>query len=417
MQITISADCHINKNTYSSVKDRIFTHLPFRTVDHQNAFKNLIDKTIELKSDLVVLIGDIFDDDKPSEELSGFFNSQLKKLRDSKIPIIIMSGNHDFNKKSHALLPLRELELAYAKVIDKPTILPFKDYLLMLFPYSIDIENGTETTKNLFFKFLEESKLKIEEHKDKKLMFFGHFGVAGASINQVIEKQSGLMDGNLSKRLMKSNYRNTNEEDIYVSDLDDIGAEYVFLGDYHRHQILPTEKCKAMYTGSIERSDFSEIGQKKGFILYNDSFEDHKKMGKCKFVEYKNCREFIEIRGALNDILESIKSYSAKHKDPVVKVVFVGNSSQYIEYSSHLSKIKDKIKEKINPIHIDFQQEIESEEYVEEEEKIMEDPAAFKIDVVDIISEIIADLEQDKKEYEILSQMGKDIYKEAKGES
>ncbi len=422
MRISILADCHINKNTYSSVKDKVVNHLPFRTVDHQNAFKFTIDQSISLKSDLVVIIGDVFDDDKPSEELSAFFNSQIRRLRENKIPVIIMVGNHDFNKKSHSLLPLKELELSYAKVIDAPTILPFKDHLLLLFPYSLDIEQEVVSTKELFNSFVSEAKQTIattSEYKDKKILFFGHFGVAGASMNQIIAKNSGLMDSNSAKRLSKKNYRNLKEEDIYVVDLDEIGAEYVFLGDYHRHQVLPTEKCKAMYTGSLERSDFSEIGQKKGFIVYDDSMEENAKLGRCKFIEYASCREFIEIRGTLTEIKDGIRMANKKYKDPVVKVVFVGDLNQYLQYSANLPKIKDEVIDKLNPIHVEFQQEIASDPQTEIEEaqvKLMENTASVKMDVNNIISEIICDIEVDKEEASVLIGMAKEIYSEVKEE-
>ncbi len=422
MQISILADCHINKNTYSSVKDKIVNHLPFRTVDHQNAFKFAIDKTIAEKSDLVVIIGDVFDDDKPSEELSAFFNSQVRRLRDSKIPLIIMVGNHDFNKKSHSLLPLKELELAYAKVIDVPTVLPFRDHLLLLFPYSLEIEQDVIGTKELLNKFILESKSTIDatpEYQGKRVLFFGHFGVAGASVNQIINKNNGLMDTNTARRLSKKNFRNTNEEDIYVVDLDNIGAEYVFLGDYHRHQVLPTEKCKAMYTGSMERSDFSEIGQKKGFIIYDSNMDETAKLGKCKFVEYQNCREFIEIRGSLNEIKDGLRMANKKYKDPVVKIVFVGDLNQYLQYSANLPKLKDEVLEKLNPIHIEFQQEVSGDPQTEAEEQqasMMENTSSIKMDVNNIISEIICDIEVDKEEANVLIGMAKEIYSEVKGE-
>ena len=89
MKIAIIADCHLNKTVYKGVMDKNKLSLPFRNVDYMNAFEYMIDKNInEIKPELVVIPGDIFDTFDPNNDVRGFLNEQIAKLKEARIPII-----------------------------------------------------------------------------------------------------------------------------------------------------------------------------------------------------------------------------------------------------------------------------------------------------------------------------------------
>lgn len=61
----------------------------------RKAMANLVSAAVEHAVDLVVLAGDIFDGDWRDFQTGLFFVSQLSKLADAGIPVVLVAGNHD----------------------------------------------------------------------------------------------------------------------------------------------------------------------------------------------------------------------------------------------------------------------------------------------------------------------------------
>ena len=424
MRLSIVADSHLNKATYSHIKDKIHSHLPFRTVDFMKAFTFTVDKTIEKNADLFVLAGDSFDTFYPGNDVSGFFNAQLKRLKNNNVDSIIMVGNHDVSKKSHALKPLKELDLDFAKIIDEPNMMVYKNNILMLFPYSLEVEQDKISVKEQFNKFIADCKKKIQEDPslaNMQILFFGHFGVMGASMNQYADKPHGLITDKIMKRMSKRSFRNYNESSITVKDLDEIGAHYVWLGDYHNHQVLKTEHCISMYVGSIERGDINEMGQKKGFVFYDSDAEVKGTIGRCRYVEYDSCRSFVELRGNWSEIKDAAKMLDDSNKGAIVKISFSGSRAQLVDCASGLPKLKDELRTKIDPIHIVYEQNIIDDNDTinakEIEQEIIDRGYIEKTDIIDVASDMIDEVEKDESEKNELVKLAHAIYDEVTGEN
>jgi exonuclease SbcD len=63
------------------------------------ALNNLVDTAIEQTVDAVLLAGDIFDGDWPHYGTGVYFVSQMGRLREAEIPVVIVTGNHDAESK------------------------------------------------------------------------------------------------------------------------------------------------------------------------------------------------------------------------------------------------------------------------------------------------------------------------------
>ena len=273
MRISIEADCHLNKALYKGVLDKKATTLPFRTVDFMRAHHYIVTQNIErIKPDLMVIAGDTFDTYDPSNEVRAFNARQLKRLDDAGIKVIILVGNHDICKKHHALSPIKSFRFENIEVIEEPTLKVFGDKVLMLFPYSIKVERNEISIKDQFNEFVASCKKQIEteeKYQGKDVLFFGHFGVKGAVQKQYTDAVDEHLLTNATTT-KKKNRVNLSPNDISVDDLETINAKYIFLGDYHQHQVLPVKNSVAMYAGSIERTDMSEHNQSKGYVVYDD---------------------------------------------------------------------------------------------------------------------------------------------------
>ena len=61
----------------------------------RRATRNLVDAAISNEVDLVVLAGDIFDGEWKDYGTGLYWISELARLRDADIPVVLASGNHD----------------------------------------------------------------------------------------------------------------------------------------------------------------------------------------------------------------------------------------------------------------------------------------------------------------------------------
>jgi len=416
MKISLIADPHLNKTIYKGVMDEEFTDIPFRNADLMRSFEFAINKNInEIHPDLIVILGDVYDTPHPLNPIRTFFNSQLRRLSEAHIPVIILVGNHDICSKHHALEPIAALGLKNVKVIATPTLTIFKDKILMLFPYSLEVEKKAITIRDQFHQFVETAHKQIatnSSYENKDLLFFGHFSVSGAIKNAYddddINDISGAKEGD-SKKMV---YHHS-DHDISLTDLDTIGASHIFLGDFHRYQKL---KCRttAFYIGSPEKCNFSEKDDKKGFMVYDYVTGT---CPTCSFVEYPNCRPMIELKGTYDEMLKDMESYPPSTKT-LIKLYFVGNEKELLEYSIKQDDFKKKLQAKFKPLYIFPKQKLIDEEEQKEasliESDILSKGHIDDNDVRQAAEEAIREKEKDPEEQAILIKMGNEVYEETK---
>ncbi len=83
---THASDLHLGYAQYG---------LEARRQDFDNAFTELVDKTIELKADFMVIAGDLFHQARPSNTTLENAIKNFKRLRDAEIPVLTVDGSHD----------------------------------------------------------------------------------------------------------------------------------------------------------------------------------------------------------------------------------------------------------------------------------------------------------------------------------
>jgi len=80
------ADLHLGYAQYN---------LDARRQDFDNALKEAVDKTIELKPDFMLIAGDIFHQARPSNITLETAITNFRRLRDAGIPVLAVDGGHD----------------------------------------------------------------------------------------------------------------------------------------------------------------------------------------------------------------------------------------------------------------------------------------------------------------------------------
>jgi DNA repair exonuclease SbcCD nuclease subunit len=69
--------------------------LEVRREDFDRAFQELVDKTIELKPDFIIIAGDLFHQARPSNITLENAIKNFSRLREANIPALVVDGSHD----------------------------------------------------------------------------------------------------------------------------------------------------------------------------------------------------------------------------------------------------------------------------------------------------------------------------------
>ncbi|NJL82029.1 MAG: exonuclease subunit SbcD [Chloroflexaceae bacterium] len=244
------------------------TGLNTRLEDFVTALRTCIDRAIAEPVDLVLFGGDAFPDATPPPYVHEAFASQFRRLADAEIPTVLLVGNHDQHSQGSggaSLCLYRTLAVPGFIVGDSLTT------------HRLKTRNGPIQVITL--PWLTHSALLTRPETE---------GLSLAEINQlliqrlepVLEAEIRRLDPNLPTVLLGH----------LMCDRATLGAErflavgkgftlplslllrsqldYVALGHVHKHQNLnPSNDPPVIYPGSIERVDFSEEGETKGYVL------------------------------------------------------------------------------------------------------------------------------------------------------
>lgn len=101
------ADSHLGYMQY---------HLDIRREDFSRAFEEVVNKTVELKPEFMIIAGDFFEEPRPSNQTLATAIRDLKKLRDNGIKVLAVDGSHDSSPNimtGTILTPLDKAGLLY----------------------------------------------------------------------------------------------------------------------------------------------------------------------------------------------------------------------------------------------------------------------------------------------------------------
>ncbi len=260
------ADAHIDIATYGRRDPQ--SGLPIRVLDFLRALDVIVDTAIAERVDLVIFAGDAFKDRNPAPTYLREWARRIKRLSDARIPTVLVVGNHDLSPavgRAHALEVFATLATPFVRVVDRPGLWGPDDLFgvpvhligipwmsrarlvaaLDLPPHTPDWQAALETRlRTLVGRWLASLPDTLPA------LLTAHAGVPGA--------QAG------SEQALAFSH------DFYLPAdlLRHPRLDYVALGHIHKHQNLnPEGHPPIVYSGSIERVDFGEADDPKGFII------------------------------------------------------------------------------------------------------------------------------------------------------
>ncbi|HEV8360752.1 MAG TPA: DNA repair exonuclease [Candidatus Thermoplasmatota archaeon] len=231
MRVLHVSDTHLGHAAYHKVSDR---GLNQREEDVMAALARVVDKALELRPDVVLHSGDLFDVVRPSNRCLAQALEQLLRLAQAQIPVVAIAGNHEAPR-------LRETGSVFR-------FLEFFDGLRPVYQGKAEVVRvgGLAIHAVPQAASQEDVRRQLEEahpaaDADYNILA-AHVGVTGIQAFAMGE---------------------FNEHVVPTSALDP-AFDYVALGHYHGcAQVAPN----AWYAGSTERMSFAEAGQPKGFLL------------------------------------------------------------------------------------------------------------------------------------------------------
>lgn len=264
MRILHFSDVHIGVESYGTVDPD--TGLSTRLGDFLNTYDEVVSYALDNRVDLALCCGDAYKSRDPSQTHQREFAKRIASLSNKGIPVFIVVGNHDMPHvfgRATALEIFSTLDVPNVYIGDTPGTHRVETAAgpiqIVAIPW---IRRGTflarEETRGLspdqVGEAIQERLSRIIESqaesldKDIPAVLAGHVTVSGATTSS----EQSMMLGR-DHVLLKSA--------IALPQFD-----YVALGHIHKHQVLGRNP-HVVYSGSLERIDFGEEGDAKGFCV------------------------------------------------------------------------------------------------------------------------------------------------------
>lgn len=260
------ADAHIDIANYG--KHDPETGLPVRVMDFLRALDEIVEAAISEGVDLVLFAGDAYKDRNPQPTFQREWGQRIMRLSQAGIPTILLVGNHDMapaTGRAHTMQEFHTLAVPHIHLAD--------DFCVL----------GPDTLG------VPAQVVAIPWASRSKLMRFSD--MAGKEVADVylameeilagwLDDQLNALDPNLPTILLAhtsvqgAQYGSERavmlgqELTLSGSIVRDKRLDYVALGHIHKHQDFNAgRQPPVVYPGSIERIDFGEAREEKGYVL------------------------------------------------------------------------------------------------------------------------------------------------------
>ncbi len=261
-----TADIHFGMENYGRIDPKTGIHS--RLLDFEKALNFCIDYAIEQEVDFFLFAGDAYKTAHPSPTHQRLLMSCFLRLYKAGIPVVIIVGNHDnplsFGK-AHALEIFGQIPLDGFHVIAKPTSL-----LLQTKRGPVQIVGIPWPTRNTIA--LSSDHMHTTAQQITEYISSGVSTIIASLASKLDYSIPAVLAGHLT--VSSGIFSGSEKRAVYGTDpiflpsqLGIAPFDYVALGHLHRYQnVNGTHLPPIIYSGSIERVDFGERKEEKGFV-------------------------------------------------------------------------------------------------------------------------------------------------------
>lgn len=263
------ADIHIGMENYGRLDSA--SGLNSRVVDFLRRLSQVIDMALEREVDVCIFAGDAYKNQRPNPTFQREFARRIKRLADEGVPVMLLVGNHDMATVDRAassldifgvldvpgvIVAAREevhqitcrrgqpLQVAAMPYPQRSRLLAHEQFQNMTLD-DLDLAIGQYIHENL-----QDMAAQAQEQPDIPAVLTAHVSVSEA-------KQGSEQSVMIGRDIV-----------VLKSLLANPVWDYVALGHIHKHQELNNgQHPPIVYPGSLERIDFGEEGERKGFVM------------------------------------------------------------------------------------------------------------------------------------------------------
>lgn len=245
------------------------TGLNVRFEDFVASFAKVVDYAIDHKCDVVLFSGDAYRNASPEPVYQKMFARELKRLSDAMVKTILLVGNHDQilrSTASHSMSVFQSLEVPGVLTIDQPvsTVINTANGAFQLIGLPHITRHQLLTAEKYSSMPAAAVDRVLIDHID--VLLKQYYAELDPSLPTVVTAHMTVdrAIAGIEKELLIG-YTLTFPADIFI----DERIDYVALGHVHRHQIIRKDTPAIVYAGSLERVDFGEQDEDKGFVHVN----------------------------------------------------------------------------------------------------------------------------------------------------
>ncbi len=264
-----TADIHIGMENYGRIDPE--TGLNGRVMDFLRRLSDVADYAVEEGVDVFIFAGDAYKTRDPNPTHQREFARRIKKVADAGVPVVMLVGNHDLpavTRRATSITIFDTLGVPNVYVADSYSVLEVtcrrgQRLQIAAAPYPLrwdHVSRDESEGKSLdeldgmlqqrLAEEVEHLANRVREQPDVPAILIGHFSVKEASQGS----EQNIMIGR--------------DVSLPRSALGNPAFRYVALGHIHKHQSLNRgAQPPVIYSGSIERIDFGEEFEHKGFVV------------------------------------------------------------------------------------------------------------------------------------------------------
>ena len=303
MKIVHFSDVHVGVENYGRIDPD--TGLSARLGDFLSTFDEVVEYAIAERADLALFTGDAYKSRNPSQTHQREFAARIARLANAGIPVFLVVGNHDMPLTAGPATALEIFDTLGVRMVHVGERLAT---LVVDTPSgSVQIVSVPWVRRSHFLASEERSGLTIDainaliqdrltegvkslaERLDPSLpaVLAAHVTVSSAVVGG--STRDSVRHGSERSMMLGRDHV------LLRSSLARPQFDYVALGHIHKHQVVGEQPMMA-YAGSLERVDFGEEGDDKGFCVVelDSSLPAGSRLKSFRFQKV-NARKFITI--------------------------------------------------------------------------------------------------------------------------
>ena len=350
MRVLHFSDLHIGVENYGRIDPE--TGLSTRLGDFLDSLDQVVEFSLSEGVDLVLLAGDAYKGRDPSQTHQREFAKRLNRLSQAGIPSFLLVGNHALpaaSSRATAVDIFPTLEVANVHVgnnletykIDTPSgriqvlAVPWPRRSAILSREAsrgMSIEQVRQALEDRLTDGIEREANELDPNIPA--IITAHVTVNGATVGT----ERSMMLGQ--------------DHVLLVSALNRPQVEYVALGHIHKHQVLRSDPPMVVYSGSLQRVDFSEEDDEKGFCVVDLDQDASQGNRMTNFAFHKlDARSFVTVDVSIDplDVDPTASVIRAIKRKEIADAVVRVRITLTAESDAHLRE--NEIRDALEPAH------------------------------------------------------------------